>query len=200
MLVGEQKRNNFTRSAEGAIVLVHLKAFNFTYTLLVMHDKMKILFTALCIFIFSCESIQKEINKEKDDTLRISSNTLIDSEGDTTFYMQERTRERNVFISILPSDEWIDSMQSIYSEDDWNKVVFDNEHYRNQTEEYLKSKGYVEMHRPKEGLWVIKRPNCHTNVINIDTLADKCGVIIFNGDNEPIFYNGTAPELDLLTL
>lgn len=159
-----------------------------------------LLYILVLLFFFSCDSIQKEIEKAKDDTLRVSSNVVIDSNNDSTFYMQERTKSRNVFISVLPSDKWIDSMQNINSEDDWNEVVFDNEHYTHQTKVYLKAKGYSEMHRPKEGIWVIKRPNCHANVINFDTLANKWGVVIFSEDAEPIFYDGTEPEVDLVTL
>lgn len=91
-------------------------------------------------------------------------------------------------------------MQQLNGEDGWDEVVSDNEHYRNQTEVYLKSKGYSEIHGYKEGIWAIKRPGCHTNIINFDTLADKWGVVIFSGDREPIFYNGTEPEIDLENL
>ncbi len=151
----------------------------------------------MSIILFSCESIQEEMHTLKDDTLRVSSNILIESNGDSTHYMHERTESQNVFISVLPSDRWIDSMQQMMSEDDWDIIVDDNEHYRYQTGQYLESKGYIELLRPKDGIWVIKRPSCSSNVFNFDTLENKWGVIIFSGNEEPFIYEGTTPEIDL---
>lgn len=64
-----------------------------------------LLFLSILLFIFSCDSIQQQIDKAKDDSLRISSNVLIESNGDSTSYMHQRTKDRNIFISVLPADK-----------------------------------------------------------------------------------------------
>jgi len=158
---------------------------------------MKMLFAVLSLFILSCDSIQKEAEHVKGDTLQVSSSIPEESNVDSVSFKEEISIEPKAFISILPSGKWLDSMQSIYAEDDWNEVVFDNEHYRNQTEVYLKSKGYIEVRAPEDRIWKIKRPNGLLKMINSDTLSDKWGVIIFNENNDPIYYDGTEPDDDL---
>jgi hypothetical protein len=161
---------------------------------------MKLRFAALCMFIFSCNSIQDKGDCLNDDTLVISSSVLKKSDIDSRSFKEEMNAQPKVYISILPGDKWIDSMQQINGEEGWNEVVADNEYYRNQTETYLKSKGYIEIDEPKDKIWSIKRPNFLVKTIHSDTLADKWGVIIFNGNNDPVFYDGMEPEIDLDTL
>jgi hypothetical protein len=161
---------------------------------------MRIVLTTIIFLLFSCDSIKENTASLKEDTARAFSNVLIESNTDSVFFKEGINIESKAYMSILPGDKWIDSMQQINGEEGWNEVVADNEHYRNQTEIYLTSKGYIEIAKPNGKMWYFIRPNNFLKTIDSDTLTNKLGTIIFNRNNDPVFYDGTEPEIDLDTL
>lgn len=111
--------------------------------------------------------------------------------------VKDEKHNHKIFISIIPSVQWIDSMQKLNGEDGWNEVVQDNVYYEELSKSFLISKGFKEIESPSERIWKLVGDRGIVKNINSDTLKDKWGLIIFDGIHDPIFYEGVQPEVDL---
>lgn len=155
------------------------------------------IFLAALASAFSCNSTSEKSKQLENDSLITTDTFIRTTKTDSIVHKEKIGSEPKVFISIYPGAKWIDSMQVLQGEEDWNEVVFDNQHFIHEAQTYLESKGYVEIEQPEGRIWKIKRPNCIVKTIDSDTLADKWGTLIFNWHEDPVFYSGTEPATEL---
>lgn len=121
--------------------------------------------------------------------LLISSPSSINN--DTTFSSEK------IYISILPSDDYLDSIQNVIQENEWNEIVSDNEYYRYLTEQYLESNGYTNVNKPNCRFWKFQLKNKKLQIFDSNTLQNDWGVLIYNSKDSVFFYDGTMPEIEL---
>ena len=151
--------------------------------------------------ICSCKDSDKSTMKNSlnsnglDDTVK--NGKIIESIQSDQIDSLTNNSSTKIFIHIMPSSNWIDSMQIINGEDGWNTVVDDNQYYIDLAKKYLTPKGYSEIDEPSEKIWKLEGKNGIIKKIDSDTIKNKWGLIIFDGINNPYFYNGTEPDEDL---
>ena len=130
-----------------------------------------------------------------DDTIK--NGMIIESIQSDQINTLTKNSSTKIFIHIMPSSHWIDSMQIINGEDGWNTVVDDNQYYIDLAKKYLTTKGYSEIDEPSGKIWKLEGQKGIIKKIDSDTIKNKWGLIIFNGIDNPYFYNGTEPDEDL---
>ena len=105
--------------------------------------------------------------------------------------------KEKLFITIFPSDNYLDSIQKIVPEDEWAEVASDNEFYRNAAEEYLVKKAYKSIKRPSTRFGYFKLIDGKRQVIDTLSIRESWGNLIFNGKDSPFIFEGTIPEIEL---
>lgn len=144
----------------------------------------------LCLILISC-SHQNDFKNTSERKTDNYSGEINSTESDTLL------SSNKIFISILPSNKYLDSIQKVVPEDEWIEVASDNEYYRDLTEQFLKKKNYKLIDRPNKRFWQFRLKNGNIQTIDTLSLHDKWGNIIYNGKDSAFYFDGTIPEEEL---
>jgi hypothetical protein len=162
--------------------------------------KMKrIILTGVSFFLISCseQTESNSSNKSPNDTFKNTLKTLGGSENNISNGGDSIFSKNKIFISIMPSDKYLDSIQKTVPEDEWNEVVSDNEYYRDLTEEFLIKQGYKEVERPYNRFWYFKLRDKRIQRIDTLSLHKNWGNLIFNGKDSAFIFESASPEIEL---
>jgi len=102
-----------------------------------------------------------------------------------------------IFIDIMPSEYYLDSIRKNLSEDEWDEIVFDNEYYKSLTSELLIKNDYKFIEKPAKDKWKFSLKNGTIQIVLSKNLENKWGYFIFNGIDSAFYYDGTYPVEDL---
>ncbi|MXV52409.1 hypothetical protein GS399_15650 [Pedobacter sp. HMF7647] len=155
----------------------------------------KYYFLLLTMALFSCNG-----NLGNQDSAKGSSSNFKQKAKlipDQKISSADTFQNEKIFLPILPSAKYLDSIQRITPEDEWSEIVSDNEYYRNQTQEYLNKQGYKEIKIPLKRFWYFKLKNGKLQTIDTIDLANRWGSLIYNGKDSAIVFEGTIPEEEL---
>ena len=153
-----------------------------------------IIILGLFVFLYSCGQTKTKnhsINSNIKNPNTSHLNSIKSESHKRVIYINK------IYIPIFPSHKYLDSIQKVVPEDEWNETASDNEYYRDLAEQYLNKNEYKQLNPSKSRFWHFKLKSGNIQIIDALSLYDHWGNIIFNGKDSAFFYNGTIPEIEL---
>lgn len=163
---------------------------------------------SLLLFLFSCKSNSVISNEE---SISIDER-MIDGEGNFTSHIsldfaQPQNRkaksseslkvDKACAVSISPVDSWFEQKRNEMG-DVFDEVISDNNYYNSLAVESLKSNGIPTEKATREKQFIeFTKSNNSKYTIDLNKLQDAWGLILFNGTDNPVFWNATDIEPEL---
>jgi len=101
-------------------------------------------------------------------------------------------------VQIYPDDSWLTKQQNEMSEDDWNEIAMDMDYYTYEATESLNKHNIPTYYAPREKRYVkfIKADKSYFT-IDFNKMLDAWGLILFNGNDNPVFWRSTDIDDEL---
>ncbi|MDR2971662.1 MAG: hypothetical protein LBU83_07035 [Bacteroidales bacterium] len=189
------------------------KQYNFKDFLIVL---------SMILLFYSCQAQQKDNVKNQNDIISELIYNSIDTmsiddrfwEGDifrsyisldfaqTTINIED-TSQISIFdkmcsVQVIPDTSWLTKRQSEMSEDDWDIIVDDIVYYIYEAEETLKKHNIPTYYASREKKYVKFIKTDKSNfVIDLTKILDAWGLILFNGNDNPVYWQGDIIDEEL---
>ena len=170
---------------------------------------------SVILLFLSCQMKQKDEIKNQSDIVCEPTDTitnqaweeeyrrLTDFDFAQTTVNVDDTSQISVFeevcaVRIYPDTFWLTKRQSEMSEDDWMEIAMDMDYYTYEAEETLKKHNIPTLYAPREKRYIkfIKVDKSYF-MIDLTKMLDAWGLILFNGNDNPIFWCGTDVDREL---
>ena len=102
-------------------------------------------------------------------------------------------------VAVMPDTSWLRKRQSEVPEDNWMEMVWDIEYYQSKAWDTLEKHDipiYGARREEKRHIKFIKADSTYF-MIDLTKMLDAWGTILFNGTDNPIFWNGTDVDREL---
>lgn len=109
----------------------------------------------------------------------------------------EEVHREKLFISVIPSKSYLDSIQQVTPASEWTEIVSDNNYYMDVTRTYLLAHGYKEMDLIPSFPIRLQLANGNIQTIDIRTVYDEWGTYVFNGKDSAFLYTGIVPDREI---
>jgi len=134
------------------------------------------------------EKEEKENSKSYESLDFAKTHIVTDT---STFILIDKT----IAIIILPDSSWTNKQQKEMGEDGWNEVVADHDYYQADAMDTLEKKGIdVKFFTSSKQFYKFIKNDKSVYCINKSKMKDKWGLILFNGEKNPVFWNSTSIE------
>lgn len=110
---------------------------------------------------------------------------------------QIRLIDKICAISVLPDTLWIDKLQREMG-DDWDEVLFDIEYYEYLAIDTLEKLSIPTFYASREKRYInFIKADKSSYIIDLTKMKDAWGLILFNGTENPVFWNSTDIDTEL---
>lgn len=100
-------------------------------------------------------------------------------------------------ISVIPDTSWINLQQEEYGED-WVEVVSDIQYYQYLATDTLEKSGIPILQASREKRYVkFIKVDKSSYTIDLTKMADAWGLLLFNAEDNPVFWMGTDIDREL---
>ncbi|MDD2797612.1 MAG: hypothetical protein PHV20_03370 [Bacteroidales bacterium] len=103
--------------------------------------------------------------------------------------------DKPIAIIILPDSTWSNQQQKELGEDGWNEIVADHDYYQSDAMDLLEKNGIeVKFFNTNKQFYKFIKSDKSVYCIDKSKMKDKWGLILFNKDKNPVFWNNTSIE------